>query len=104
MDELVLVSKKELAMLREQKINSLTLKDIQDLIDNRPAILKWLMQELRLYQVKLGNLEFVGKEGEATASIRCLINTMTRLEKIEEEVKKYYKKEEEKKKSAIDTA
>lgn len=53
---MVLVSKKEIEMLRENKINEITGDDVLLIVEHKDLLIKWLQHEQRLYQVKLGNL------------------------------------------------
>ena len=101
---MVLVSKKEIEMLRENKINEITGDDVLLIVEHKDLLIKWLQHEQRLYQVKLGNLWFVGNSIEAEISIKCLWTAIERLSKVEETVRGFYKAEERKKKTPLDTA
>ena len=72
MDEMVIERKKEIEMLRENKINEITGDDVLLIVEHKDLLIKRLQHEHRLYQVKLGNLRFVGNSIEAEISIKCL--------------------------------
>lgn len=90
-DTMIYISQKELDMLREKKSVEITEKDIEDLIEYKDLFIRWLTSEKLLYQIKLGNLQFLWKSIEAEYAILCLKNTIERLQKLDDVIEQYNK-------------
>lgn len=90
---MILISEIELATLKENKGNELTMEDGIAIIENKQAFTKFVKKEIAEYQYQLWNWWFTDRRKTAEDSIFALNNLLKRLENIEKALDAYNEQE-----------
>lgn len=94
---MILISEIELATLKENKGNELTMDDGITLIEHKNVFSKFVKKEIAEYQYQLWSWWFTDRRKTAEDSILALNNLLKRLENIEKAIDQYNEQELKKK-------